>query len=319
MSAPGHLAIDEINPQVEMASYWEFDQEQWYRYANPGHHLLLPIKGRISAVTSSERFVAGVGELILFRPAAYNQYGTLGTTHFFQTHLSLAPAPRHLQALWLEGIGELPTHIPLGRRFARVRELFEILCLSIESSAAADRLLVRATISEILAQAVAAIAGGGGQAPAADPWQVVRQRLDAHLDRELPLSRLAQELGVSVDHFIRQFRTRFGISPKRYRTLARLRWAAQALRGGSQVKTVARAVGMRDGTAFARLFRRHYGVLPSALHDQEPVEPATAPIPGPQRRRSGRGLVLNRHLLHPHSAPDWSRKFLAEQTVPDGR
>jgi AraC-like DNA-binding protein len=311
MSPPQYLTLDELNPQVELASYYQNERDQWHHYANPGHHLLLPVTGRIEAVTSEERFVALPGDLICFRPAASNQYGVSGTTRFFQIHLALAPPPRHLQALWLEGIGPLPARMALGSRRLRVRELFETVCLVIESSRAADRLRVRSAVEEILALAVDALSGQAGQELRADPWQLVRQRLEGELQREIPVSRLAKEMGISVDHFIRCFRARFGVSPKRYRTLARLRWAAQRLRTGSEpVKRIASAVGVSDATAFTRLFRRHFGVAPSEMALQGVALERDAGLPG-----SG-GLVMNRHLLRPQTPADWQRKFTLRGSRP---
>lgn len=300
-----YLALDELNPQIELAGYFQNERDVWHQYANPGHHLLMATKGRIEAMTQDEKFVALPGDLICFRPSSFNQYGTSGVTHFFQIHLSLAPPPRHLQPLWLEGIGLLPTHVTLGNRGSRVRELFETVCLSIESPRSADRLRVRAAVEEILALGVDACKGDGNDAMRADPWQLIRQRLETELHRDIPISRLAKELGISTDHFIRQFRSRFGVSPKRYRILMRLRWAAQSLRSGStSVKKIAAAIGVSDSTAFTRLFRRHFGVAPSEMMVIHPS--ATSK----EEDSSKKGILMNRHLLRPQSPVDWERKFI---------
>ena len=55
------------------------------------------------------------------------------------------------------------------------------------------------------------------------------EQIDTGLGTELSNTELAQQMGLSNGHFIRLFKQRFGLSPKAYRTRARLRQAVLML------------------------------------------------------------------------------------------
>ncbi len=298
-----HLAIDELQPQVDLAGYWEFDHDVWHRYGLPGHHLILVRRGRIEAITAQGRLTAGPGSLVCFRPCALNQYGNRGLTASFQLHLAFAPAPRHLLTPWLDGVGALPVLTDLSAHRAAAEGHCEAAVAALAGASSADRLRLRAAILGLLAL-VAEAAGERCQRRAPlDRWQEARRRLQSRLDAELPLAEVARMMGVGVDHFTRAFRARFGVSPGRCRTQARLRLAAQLLRAGaSPVKAVARRVGVRDATAFTRLFRRHFGVPPSSLVQDGAPEPTWAAEPQAT-------IPVNQHVLPPGTAGDWQRRF----------
>jgi AraC-like DNA-binding protein len=299
--APGHLALDEIQPRVDVAAYWEFDTPQWHHYGLPSHHLLLIAAGSIRAVTPDGKLTAKAGDLVCFRPTPYNQYGNDEPLRYYQVHVEFAPPPRHQLTPWLAEVGPLPRRLALGGRFARARELFEAMCIAIVGGSAAERLRLRAAMTELLALIAEAAGSRGARGERLDPWQRARMRLESRLDQELPVPEVARELGLSADHFIRRFHQRFGVSPKLCRTQARLRFAAQRLRAGDgPIKAIARAIGMSDATAFARLFRRHFGVAPSEVAAGAAIADA------------GAGLVpANRHLVAPDEDPRWVERFRA--------
>lgn len=91
--------------------------------------------------------------------------------------------------------------------------------------------------------------------------------IDAHLDDDLSLDRLARVARSSTFHFHHQFSARFGLTVHGYVTLARLRRAAWQLlfRPRLRVVDVALASGYASPEAFARAFRRLVGHTPTAL------------------------------------------------------
>jgi len=314
---PGYLGLDELSPVVELASCWHMEDNPWYRYRIPGHHLLLLEKGRIEFIAPLGSGSAKAGDLICFRPAEINQYGTFGPTTFYQSHINFAPPPKERLTPWLDEAGPLPLCIPLGGAFKAVRECFEALCLELPQPGAAPKLRVRAAVHELLAL----IAGACGEhsrkdgakrdakAPKLDPWQRARLRLASDLSAPLQVQRLAKELGLSADHFIRQFKARFGLSPKQYRLHAKLKEAARLLRAGEHaVKGVAFELGFADSKAFTRLFKRRFGFTPAEFRaggGQVPTDSGDA-----RPATSGTLYPLNRHVIPPEAGADWFTRWV---------
>jgi len=88
--------------------------------------------------------------------------------------------------------------------------------------------------------------------------------MNAELGRELTLSDLAREAGMSVHHFGRCFRARTGLGPAAYLTILRLERARELLRETDlAIAEIASACGYTRATAFATAFRRHVGRAPS--------------------------------------------------------
>ncbi len=98
-------------------------------------------------------------------------------------------------------------------------------------------------------------------------WQErrVADILEAHLDGDIPLGRLAQECGLSPSHFARAFRRSFGAAPHQWLMRRRVERARELLRiPGRSLSDIALACGFSDQSHFTRVFRGHVGTSPGA-------------------------------------------------------
>lgn len=123
-----------------------------------------------------------------------------------------------------------------------------------------------------LASAVMAAANDGGTGRACGPnrrdikrvTDVVRW-IEANADAVLPLTLLAERVGMSVYHFLRCFRGATGLTPHQYVLRLRLHRAALRLRTSRDTIThIALETGFGDLSTFNHRFRRLMGMTPGA-------------------------------------------------------
>lgn len=96
--------------------------------------------------------------------------------------------------------------------------------------------------------------------------RIAQEYLHAQPDSACSLAALAREACLSVYHFHRAFTAAFGQTPRQYRTGLRLARARRMLEGSEQTVTeIAGAVGFESAASFALLFRRTFGMPPTAV------------------------------------------------------
>ncbi|WP_146171566.1 AraC family transcriptional regulator [Luteibacter sp. OK325] len=105
--------------------------------------------------------------------------------------------------------------------------------------------------------------------------------MEANLSAHMPLYQLASVVHLSVGHFCRAFKGRFGERPRAYLMRRRIAYAKWMMLSTDQpLSEIALACGMADQPHFSNVFRRMTGETPSrwrAEHRQpmaEVVEPA---------------------------------------------
>lgn len=91
----------------------------------------------------------------------------------------------------------------------------------------------------------------------------VRDYMSEHYARELGVSEMATLAGMSVNHFIRTFKSQTGLTPTQYLLNLRMRKARQLLFSTDKIKTVAQSVGYRDEHYFSRAFKKVEGIAPA--------------------------------------------------------
>ena len=99
------------------------------------------------------------------------------------------------------------------------------------------------------------------------PWQQQRaiEQLQSRYHENLSITDLAAEARLSPFHFIRSFKHSVGVPPHQYLTRIRLERASILLKTTNLAITdVAFETGYQSPAHFARLFRRHYGMTPTA-------------------------------------------------------
>ena len=100
------------------------------------------------------------------------------------------------------------------------------------------------------------------------PWQQKRaiEQIQSRYHENLSIADLAAEARLSPFHFIRSFKHSVGIPPHQYLTRIRLERACVLLNTTNLAITdVAFETGYQSPAHFARLFRRHYGMTPTAF------------------------------------------------------
>jgi AraC-like DNA-binding protein len=301
-----YVTLDELQPSVDLAACYDFVQDESYQYRVPGAHFLLVAEGRITCRSPSlGEAEARTGEMLCFPFADLNHYAVHAPTRYYEAHIQLAPPPRNRLALWLEGLGPLPLRVRLGVAAERMRAVFDSFCIELAQPGAVHRARVSAGVWDMLAILAEVVRpAGAAAAPRLDPWQRARQRLGSGFARELPVRELAAELDLSVDHFIRGFRARFGASPGQFRVREKLRHAAHRLRAGDEpIKAIARELGFADAYSFTRAFRRYLGVLPSDLREGRAALPAAVSPEKPL-------IPINQHVVPPDVGTEHFSKFV---------
>lgn len=91
--------------------------------------------------------------------------------------------------------------------------------------------------------------------------RVLRERLDG----PMRLAPLAAELGISESRLLHLFGEELGLPFRSYVAWLRLRRAATAVQGGSNLTEAAHEAGFADAAHFTRTFRRMFGITPSEI------------------------------------------------------
>jgi AraC family transcriptional regulator len=97
------------------------------------------------------------------------------------------------------------------------------------------------------------------------PWQVKRacEKLEADLSGKLTLQEIAAEVGISVSHFSRAFRTSVGLPPHQWLLRQRISAAKQLMTVRSlSLAEIAIAAGFANQSHFTRVFSSLVGVSP---------------------------------------------------------
>jgi AraC family transcriptional regulator len=94
--------------------------------------------------------------------------------------------------------------------------------------------------------------------------------IETEVDRNIPVSELAERVRLSISHFIRLFRAETSLSPKQYMRSVRMKQAEVLLDDSFlSVKEIAATVGIGDRSHFSRDFKRLHGKTPTNFRDRE--------------------------------------------------
>ena len=100
-------------------------------------------------------------------------------------------------------------------------------------------------------------------------------------DSSYELDHYLRSFPYSYDYIRKLFKKTAGVTPHQYLLRLRLHYAAELLQTSGQkdmtVNTITRACGFRDPFYFSRMFKKKYGISPSAFRGSEygPGEPGT--------------------------------------------
>ena len=97
-------------------------------------------------------------------------------------------------------------------------------------------------------------------------------------DDELSVRAIAEQVGLSPFHFIRQFAALYGTTPHQARTRARLDRAKTLLATGTPVTDVCMEVGFSSLGSFSALFTRWEGTSPTRYRRSVQVPRSFAPV-----------------------------------------
>ncbi|HEX2530672.1 MAG TPA: AraC family transcriptional regulator [Burkholderiaceae bacterium] len=103
----------------------------------------------------------------------------------------------------------------------------------------------------------------------------VADYIEANLDGDLHIDRLAAEAGLSVFHFVRVFTAVFHATPHQYLQAHRTARAKSLLARRATPSDAAAAAGLTDQSHLNRWFKRAYGITPAQYQQQIGTRPGT--------------------------------------------
>lgn len=104
-------------------------------------------------------------------------------------------------------------------------------------------------------------------------YEAITAFIDAHLEEDLSLDRLAREFFLSKYYIAHLFQDSVGLSVHQYVIKKRLAACCGAIQSGAKVSEVYLTYGFRDYSSFYRAFQKAYAMSPSAYRELNPANP----------------------------------------------
>jgi len=244
------------------------------RHAHPHCHVLLKVEGGDTHFIVGDRIVPLTDTMAVFvdgwRPHAYIHDPARPRTLI----LALYIEPHWLQIFrssWAASGAPGFFAQPCGEISPRIRTLAHDLAVVMmahpDSRGDQEKLLSDLMIAVIERftewRRMSSIRAIGG---ARLDWRIrrVADSIRADVSREVDISRLAGEAGLSRSHFFRLFESSIGVPPRVFYNVVRLEHAVHAVvTGDSRLADVGARLGFEVPAHFTRFFRNHTGVSPS--------------------------------------------------------
>lgn len=238
----------------------------------PAYEFVFTEQGITSWEVTGARVDTRPGEVLITRPYELHRglYETIAPSHFWwmvlqdpascreSPWLGLAGEARDLMADRLAALPRIRMVPTMAMRslFARIRR-------SLSSPNENVRLVLWASVLALLLLLVDDPPPAREDRPSLDAWQDVAVRIVADLARHPPVGQIAAELNMSLVHFYRRFRQRFGLSPVAYWNRVRIQAAAERLLiADLSITDVAFEFGYGSSQHFAMAFKKLMGVTP---------------------------------------------------------
>lgn len=295
-------------PRLLLVGYHILKAPYYPRWNNPGIFLMLIDDGAITYATANgTEGCATKGNLVCFYP---------GISHY-RVH-EPKPLVSHMVTFWpaspplergtpvLPGFGRIPERVSVAKCLPEVVSIYERIMKAVLKLDATWQLETASLLTRLISMVfTVALGNRPAELPAWNRWE----RLLATLERKprIPsVAALAQEFGMGVKSFRREFTKHTGKTPKQYFLERRLWTARRMLQQGRSVKETAIETGFADPLYFSRLYRKHFGAAPSK------TQPSTH-FPFPDIDQS---LPVCRLMYAPGIA---SEMFLLKEAVGDQR
>jgi AraC-like DNA-binding protein len=115
------------------------------------------------------------------------------------------------------------------------------------------------------------------------PVQQAREYVRRHIREKITLEQLADAVGFSPYYLSRCFRKELGMSPIRYVSKEKIKYARTVLTtSNSSVTEIAESLSYSSAASFINAFRAETGMSPTQYRKQKPPEPGPFRKPMPE-------------------------------------
>lgn len=257
------------------------------RYEEHDHDFLevtLITGGRGAQHSAQGDHPLSTGSLLVLRPGAWHAYHDCRALEGFDCCVSEGEVRRLVPALFDDPqVAALTMGLPSApRRWGvlvtrigpaeteRCRPLLAALArLGQDASFLTERLGLFLQYAAILARAAIGRADGRSANPLHPAIAQIARLMEDDTARGWTMEELVTTAGLDASTLTRRFRRAFGLPPIAWLARRRAEQAARLLADGSlSMSEIGAQVGWPDGNYFARRFRAHLGMTPSAYRDR---------------------------------------------------
>ncbi len=238
------------------------------RLGTPHRHrhfeLLFILKGRRGLRMGGRGYVAGPGDVMIFRPGdVHEEFPRSKRISYIVLRFSAEELARAGAAFPdTSGLGPVFS-LPDRERFERLFNRMVLECRGTEPDA---QLLLGAYITEfvvLFGRAARKLAAAGARGGSSGPDRVLAaaELIRGNLGRELRLDELARASFMSLSHFAHRFREEVGAPPRRFMIAERIERARRLLAATDRsAQDISRELGYESPYFFYRQFRQKTGM-----------------------------------------------------------